>query len=278
MNYYQYNITRPESQDEIDLLIAQMAEIGFESFEETDSSLIAYISEKDYHESTDAEVASLLKPDASNKFVVDFIADRNWNEVWESNYPPVLISNECMVRAPFHNPVDGLSFDIVIKPKMAFGTAHHETTAHMLKYILGMEVTGKRVLDMGCGSGVLAILCAMKGAEKVVAIDFDEWSYSNTLENAEINHISNIEVILGDAEKLQKPMEFDLILANINKNILTQDMQHYTNVLTAKGDIVFSGFYNTDIADIESVANHLGLKLAATLSDNNWAVTHFKKE
>ena len=278
MNYYQFKLTRPEIQDESDLLIAQLADIGFESFEEEETTLIAYIPEKDYADTINDEVAQLLKNENADAMEVAFIADRNWNEVWESNYPSVTISDACVVRAPFHEAPENIAYDIVIKPKMAFGTAHHETTAQVLKLLLAMDVAGKRVLDMGCGSGVLAILCSMKGAENVVAIDYDEWSYSNTIENAEVNNVTNIGVILGDADSLVTSMAFDLILANINKNILIRDMYRYAQVLVAGGEIVFSGFYSEDIPDIVACAQKNGMSFLKSSTENNWAVTHFIKE
>lgn len=278
MNYYQLNIPIRGNQDQTDLLIAQLAEVGFESFEETEKTLIAYIQEKDYHLHLLSEIEYCQREDVVGEIVTEFIAERNWNEVWESNYPPVVISDRCIVRAPFHEKVNGVQFDIIVKPKMAFGTAHHETTAQMLKVILDADITDKKVLDMGCGSGVLAILCSMKGAAEITAIDYDQWSYSNTVENAEINQIHNITPLLGDASLLKSPFMFEVILANINKNILLRDMHAYVKVLSNKGSIYFSGFYTEDLTDIEKEANSNSLKLIDSCSENNWVVAHFIKQ
>lgn len=278
MNYYQVNIPNPGNQDQIDILIAQLAEAGFESFEEAETSIIAYIPEKDYHDQVLSGIEYCQLPVVAKEITAELIADRNWNEMWESNYPPVMISDHCIVRAPFHECPPGVQFDIIIKPKMAFGTAHHETTAQMLQVLLETDVTGKKVLDMGCGSGVLAILCSMKGAAEITAIDMDEWSYSNTVENTEINHIKNIIPLLGDATLLKAPMQFDVILANINKNILLNDMSAYVGVLSVDGSIYFSGFYTTDLADISNMASINQLKYIDSCSENNWVVAHFIKQ
>ncbi len=278
MNYYQLNIPVKGNQDETDMLIALLAEVGFESFEEAENQLIAYIPEKDYQPNLLEKIDYCRQPDVLENITRTFIPDQNWNEVWESNYPLVTISDRCVVRAPFHQPVDGVEFDIVVKPKMAFGTAHHETTAQMLEVMLDQDLTGKMVLDMGCGSGVLAILCSMKGAAEVLAIDNDEWSYNNTVENAEINGVTNIVAVLGDADSLQPPMLFDVILANINKNILLRDMPAYVKVLKSGGHIFFSGFYQEDMPDMERVAKENHLTLVESRSKNNWVVAHFIKE
>lgn len=277
MNYYQVNIPIPGNQDMTDILIAQLAEVGFESFEENEEFVIAYIPEKDYLPEVLASIDYCSAPDILSQTKHEFIEDRNWNEVWESNYPPVMITDRCIVRAPFHEAPEGIEFDIVVKPKMAFGTAHHETTAQMLEVMLDADVKGKKVLDMGCGSGVLAILCAMKGAAEITAIDIDEWSYSNTLENAEINQVTNIIPLLGDASLLRVPMLFEVILANINKNILLRDMESYVGVLKSGGSIYFSGFYTEDLADITNKASENKLKFIQSQSDNNWVVAHFIK-
>ncbi|MDP2722337.1 MAG: 50S ribosomal protein L11 methyltransferase [Bacteroidales bacterium] len=278
MNYYLITIPIPDHQDRTDMLIAELGEAGFESFEETETQLLAYIPEKDYKANLMAEIEYCQLPEVKNKITTEFINDRNWNELWESNYPPVMISETCIVRAPFHECPPNIEYDIVIKPKMAFGTAHHETTAQMLKVILKLDIAGKRVLDMGCGSGVLAILCSMKGTSEITAIDFDEWSVSNTIENSEINHIQNITILLGDADLLKSPMEFDVVLANINKNILLRDIPAYVGVLAPGGSIYFSGFYTADLKVITSVANTNHLTYIDSCSENNWVVAHFIKE
>ncbi len=277
MNYYQLNIPVKGNQDETDMLIALLAEVGFESFEEAENQLIAYIPEKDYQPNLLEKIDYCRQPDVVDKITQTFIPDQNWNEVWESNYPLVTISDRCVVRAPFHQPVEGVEFDIVVKPKMAFGTAHHETTAQMLEMMLDQDLSGKMVLDMGCGTGVLAILCSMKGATEVLAIDNDEWSYNNTVENAEINGITNIMAVLGDADNLQPPMAFDVILANINKNILMRDMPVYADVLKAGGHIFFSGFYTEDLPDMVTNATKSHLTLVESRAKNNWVVAHFIK-
>jgi len=277
VNYYQLNIPVKGNQDETDMLIALLAEVGFESFEEAEDQVIAYIPEKDYQPNLLEKIDYCRQPDVVDKITRTFIPDQNWNEVWESNYPSVTISDRCIVRAPFHTAPEGVEFDIIVKPKMAFGTAHHETTAQMLEVMLDQDLKGKMVLDMGCGSGVLAILCSMKGAAEVLAIDNDEWSYNNTVENAEINGVTNIVAVLGDADNLHAPMAFDVILANINKNILMRDMPVYADVLKAGGHIFFSGFYTEDLPDMVTNATKSHLTFVESRAKNNWVVAHFIK-
>ena len=277
MNYYQMSVSLKDDSDS-EILIALLSDFGFESFEEAPDKLIAYIPEHLFNRDELLSLEYLIKLNESGDLNIEFIPDRNWNEVWESNYPPVEISHNCHIRAPFHEKVLGVRYDIIVKPKMAFGTAHHETTSMMLELVLKNDFTGNYVLDMGCGSGVLAILASMKGATKVTAIDIDTWSYDNTVENAEINEITNIDAKLGGAEIFEKDWNFDVILANINKNILLRDIKLYTNTLKSGGFIYFSGFYNDDLADIENEAGKYGLRFVEKLEKNKWVAAVFVKD
>ncbi len=277
MNYIELKITNPGDQEKTDILIAEMAEKGFESFVEEDDHLLAYIPQKDYS----AEM--LLKIDAfqdldEEQVSFTVIEDQNWNAMWESNYPPVKIANRCFIHAPFHKPDPEADFNILVKPKMAFGTAHHETTAMMVELLLDEPVSGKRVLDMGCGTGVLAILAALKGAKDVTAIDNDEWAYQNALENAALNTVDFIDIDLGDGSLLKGKKGFDLILANINKNILLNDMKVYAKALNANGKIIFSGFYTEDLEDIRKDAKPNGMNFVSHISRNNWVAAIFIKQ
>jgi len=192
----------------------------------------------------------------------------------ESQYEPVLIDNRCMVRAPFHEPRAGVEFDIVIMPKMSFGTAHHETTKQMIQYLLSTDVSGKSLLDMGSGTAVLAILARMKGAFPVSAFDNDEWAYNNALENVQSNNFADIEVLLGDSSLLAG-RKYDIILANINRNILLNDIPVYRESLNAGGKLFMSGFYSEDLPLIEAKANESGLGIMSNRVENNWMAACF---
>ena len=277
MNYIQISVPLPTTENDTEIVIAKLSFIGFESFEEQTDSLIAYIPEKDFVKDELLGLDYYFKCDRQGKLDVELIPDKNWNEVWESNYPPVTIADCCFVRAPFHDSIPNMDYEITIIPKMAFGTAHHETTSLMLELILSNDFTNLNVLDMGCGSGVLAILASMRGAASITAIDTDIWSYKNTLENVKVNDISNVKVIEGGVEFVNKIDNYNIILANINKNILLRDMKHYAAALLVNGYIYFSGFYFEDLSDIEAEANKYGLKLENYLEKNNWIAAVFRK-
>lgn len=277
MNYIQIKVPVPENSDISEILIAQLSHIGFESFEEQTDSLVAFIPENEFVKDDLLTVDYFLKCEKSGTLNIEVLPDKNWNEVWESNYPAVTIADRCYVRAPFHDSIPSIDYEIVIHPKMAFGTAHHETTAMMIRLILENDFVNKKVLDMGCGTGVLAILASMKRAKSITAIDNDKWSYDNTLENTELNNIGNVQVIEGDAGNIKVTDDFDIILANINKNILLRDMKYYAAALIEGGYIYFSGFYSNDLHDITVEASKCGLKYINNLENNNWVASTFLK-
>lgn len=278
MNYYQIKFPIPESEELTEIMIALLSAIGYDSFEEQTDYLMAYIPEDNYSKDDVIDIDFIGKCDQNGELIVELIPDINWNELWESNYPSVVIADSCYVRAPFHDHDPAIDYEIVIKPKMAFGTAHHETTAMVLEMILLNDFENKRILDMGCGSGVLAILASMKGAKSIIAIDTDKWSYDNTIENTEVNNITNVETLQGGAELIKENGHFDIILANINKNILLRDMKYYAAALDVGGIIYFSGFYATDLKDIEEEASKNGMKFVSNLEKNNWVAAEFIKE
>jgi len=258
-----------------DLLISMLADAGFESFTENENGTIsAFIQSPLYTPALTSRLNSDEFIGFLDSFHAEHIADQNWNAVWESQYEPVLIDNSCMVRAPFHAQPAGVEFDIVIMPKMSFGTAHHETTKMMIQYLLSIEVSGKSLLDMGSGTAVLAILSRMKGAFPVTAIDNDEWAFNNALENVQSNNFADIEVLLGDSSLLAGK-KFDIILANINRNILLNDIPAYRQSLNPGGKLFVSGFYSEDLPLIKAKANETGLNIMSKRMENNWTSACF---
>lgn len=260
-----------------DVLTAQLGEIGFDSFLETETGVEAYIPVAHYNENSLFQVIKSFEDDFSFDVINEIIKSQNWNEVWEKNYfKPLLIKNECVVRAPFHTDFPKAKYEIIIEPNMAFGTGNHETTTMMIETILENKMENRNILDMGCGTGILGILASKKGAKKITAIDIDEWSYTGAKENARLNQIENMEVKLGDAHLLGSE-KFDIIFANIHKNVLINDMPAYSKVLKPDGMLVMCGFYTDDIPDIKAKAENLGLKDAGFKSNNNWVAYSFVK-
>ena len=274
MEYIELSCTLRNDEGLQDILIAKLGEIGFESFVEEDEVLLAYIRGENYNEQLLKEIFNeTLFHDI--QYMMTQIEERNWNAEWESNYPFVLIEGKCMVRAPFHEKNPNVEFDIVIEPKMSFGTAHHETTSQMLKLLLEEDAKELDILDMGCGTGVLAILAMMKGAGSVTVVDNDKWAYENTVENLNRNNIHDQTIILGDATILGDK-KFNLILANINRNILLKDMHYYTDCLSKGGKLFMSGFYEADLPAIKSEAHRLGMNFVKHISSNNWVAVVFE--
>ena len=275
MKTFEYTFTAPSSDIQHDMLITMLAEIGFDSFMDEDRCLKAYCSADNRD---DIAVENLLTdPTFSDVHLlkVGEMPDKDWNELWEASYQPVVVNERCRVRAPFHEPDPSYEFDLVIEPKMSFGTANHETTAQIIQLMLETDFQGKEVLDMGSGTAVLAILAKKLGAARTVAIDNDEWAYRNAFTNIGLNGISDIEIVLGDALSIQG--RFDVVLANINRNILLRDMHHYVEAMRPAAHIFFSGFYTEDLPSIKEEAEHLGLCYCRHLSRNNWVAAEFVK-
>ncbi len=276
MDYQKVTVKlNPDTQDFRDVFMASVGELGFDSFVEEDDHLEAFIPAPLWNESL--LVNEMFQPMFSLEYEVELIPEQNWNEVWEKNYfQPLLISNQCLIRAPFHKDYPIAKYEIVIEPKMAFGTGNHETTSLVMEQILEMDFEGKTVLDMGCGTGVLSILASMKGAEKIKAIDIDKWAYESTVENAEINKCPNIEGLLGDASLLGKE-QYDIVFANIHKNVLINDMSKYASVMHSGSKLFLSGFYTQDLEDIKNAALKEELQFNSHASKNNWVVAIFER-
>ncbi len=273
MNYIELNIVVTPIEIGRDIVMAELAELGFESFVETELGLEAYIQQPIFNENEVKKLFSFNHEDFKVVYEVITIKEQNWNEVWESNFDPINVNDTCYVRAPFHEKINKFKFDIEIEPKMSFGTGHHETTFLMIQELLEMELTNKNVLDMGCGTGVLAILATYKKASKVVAVDIDEWAYENTKENCLRNHCERIEVLKGGVEMI-KNKEFDLIIANINRNILIQNLENYTKSLNHNGHILLSGFFSSDTDLLLNEATKYGLQLLNKKTKNDWTLLH----
>lgn len=257
-----------------DILIARLSEIGFDFFTETESGLIAYANKDNVNKD---EVNKILQEiEADVKFELKVTEDQNWNKVWEESFSPIDISGKCRIKAPFHSSLPNV-INIDIEPKMSFGTGHHATTYMMVEILFEYsgDIVNKNILDMGCGTGVLAIIADKLGAAQTVAIDIEDWAYQNTIENIEINNCKNIKAILGNRENIPKK-KYDFILANINKNILKSDIPFYADVMKENSVIALSGFFKTDCEEINAIAQQNKLKLLSTKSNGDWAAMVFE--
>ena len=278
MNYYELLFTTITTEDyQQDLLINALGEIGFDTFEELELGFKAYIPVDAFDEAVLIEQLSPYRELFTFSYEVTLIPQRNWNEVWESNFEPIEIGDKIYVRATFHPVKPEFPYEIVIDPKMAFGTGHHQTTSMMLALMLENEYAGKNVLDMGCGTGILAIMASKLGAARVTAIDYDPVCYDSTIENAALNNIENIIPLCGSKEVIPGE-QYDTILANINRNILLDQMERYAEVLRPEGEIYFSGFYESpDLDIITDEARKYGLKYIIHKKDKDWVAAKFVK-
>lgn len=261
------------------ILIAELGELGYDSFTENEDSIDAYITENlfDLEQVKSINMDYLPESNFKLNFTTKIVVSQDWNALWESNFQPVIISDQVVIRASFHTDTPKVPYDIVIDPKMSFGTGHHSTTSLMVQNILGSDIEGKRILDMGCGTSLLAILASMRGAKTIDAIDIDEWPYKNSLENIKNNQIDNVSVFLGDAGLL-KGKEYDVVLANINRNILVNDMKSYVACLPQKGLLIMSGFYTEDLKHILDEAEKNNMTYIDHKVDKNWVSVRFEKK
>lgn len=274
MKYFEVTFSvNPCNETATDILSALTAEIGFESFVECEGGMQAYVLQSLFdEEALKSIIADFPIPDTKITYTITEPEDKDWNEEWEKNFfQPIVIDNRCVIHSTFHKDYPKAEYDIVINPQMAFGTGHHETTSSILGELLDADLKGKSVLDMGCGTSILAILASMRGADPVTAIDIDDWCVNNSRDNIALNNINNITVELGDASLLEGRKPFDVIIANINRNILLNDMAAYTACMHKGSEIYMSGFYVQDIDAIRSKGESLGLRFVHYREKNNWA-------
>lgn len=280
MNYYKVRLECvPCTEDITDLLAAFLADVSYESFEPDQTGVTAYVQADCYSESAIMEIVSDFPIETNITFNSEYIEGRNWNEEWEKHYfQPIVIAGECVVHSSFHKNVPEAKYDILIDPKMAFGTGHHATTSQMMRNILDLgDLSGKRIIDMGCGTGILAILAKMRGAESVAGIEIDPGAYDNALENAALNH-QEIKFICGDASALSDCDSADIFLANINRNVITNDISQYAEKIKPGGCLILSGFYTSDIPVIMQYATPLGFTIEkSTEEGDHWASLCLRK-
>lgn len=274
MDHIEITFTLDPREPFAEILTAQLADIGFDTFVDTEDGIKAYILEGNFKETMLSEISILETAGLKHTCKTERIAKKNWNEEWEKNFDRVEVGDQLLIRAPFHAPSNKFTYEIVIEPKMSFGTGHHDTTFLMAQQLMKLDVKGKSVLDMGCGTGILAILASKLGAATVKAIDIEEWAFLNTKENAERNKTINISVEKGDVNLLAGN-SFQLILANINKNVLIKDIGLYTSSLTKGGELLISGFFESDCQELESKFKAQGLLLKEKVVRTNWALMHF---
>lgn len=278
MMYFEFKFsTNPCNETVNDTLAYVLGEIGFESFVENNEGLMAYIQcSLCDEEAIKTALAEFPIPETEITYTFAEAENKNWNEEWEKNYfQPIVIDNRCVIHSTFHHDVPKAEYDIVINPQMAFGTGHHETTSLIIAELLDSELNGKSLLDMGCGTSILAILARMRGARPCTAIDIDEWCVRNSIENIELNKVDDIAVSQGDASALAGKGPFDIVIANINRNILLNDMKYYVACMHPGSELYMSGFYVSDIPFIQQKAGESRLRFIHHKEKNNWAMVKF---
>ena len=275
MNYIEYDFTVSPTEMGAEILMAELAEVGFDSFEDTPTGIKAYIPKDSWNEHILQDIYLLSNPEFTISYQITEIEQVNWNEEWEKNFSPIVVEDLCTVRANFH-PVPNTRYDIVITPKMSFGTGHHETTYMMLQQLLPLSLEGAKVLDMGCGTGILAIMAALRGAHDITAIDIDPWCVENATENVQQNDCSFITIKEGDVSLIAGE-QYNLILANINRNILLSDIPAYTQALLPQGLLLVSGFYEEDLPAIKEKCQEVGLIYLSHIERNRWVSAKFQR-
>jgi len=269
MQYIKVTISVPE--EFADILIAELSEIQYDSFATDGNQLDAYVAKEYFNENELKFVAEKYKDLFNSTYSFSDMEEKNWNEEWEKNFEPVRVADQCLIRASFHEPDPKIPLEVIINPKMSFGTGHHETTSMMVENQLALNHQDKKVMDAGSGTGILAIVAEKLGAKSVLAFDIEDWAYNNMLENVDLNNCNGIEVKQGTIETVEPGDEYDILLANINKNVLLQEMGLYAQKLKPKGKLLLSGFYNIDENDITNRAAEFNLIPEKSTYKNNWA-------
>lgn len=280
MKYLEFTFQyQPNEEVVSDILMAVLADVEFESFVNEGDLLKAYIQESLFNEENLKQALSTFPIDIESiSYTFDAVEEKDWNEEWEKNFfQPIIIGDQCAIHSTFHKDIPKVEYDIIINPQMAFGTGHHETTSLIIGELLKLNLKDKAVLDMGCGTSILAILAHKRGAKPITAIDIDTWCVENSKDNCKLNDIEEISVELGDASILKGREPFDIVIANINRNILLNDMASYVNVLKDKGILIMSGFYTEDIKILQDKGNTLGLSFVKSNDKNNWACLILQK-
>ena len=278
MKYFEVTFTTSPCNETVNDVVSALAgEIGFESFVEWENGVQAYIQQSLFdEEALKSMVADFPLPDTTIEYTVVEAEDKDWNEEWEKNFfQPIVIGDRCCIHSTFHKDTPQTEYEILINPQMAFGTGHHETTSSIISELLEADLQGKSVLDMGCGTSILAILASMRGADPITAIDIDDWCVNNSRDNIALNGIENITVEWGDANLLKGRAPFDVIIANINRNILLADMAQYAACMHPGSELFMSGFYVQDIPVIQEKAKSLGMEFIHHREKNNWAAVKF---
>ena len=269
----------PCSETETDVLAALLCEIDYESFVPDESGLVAYVKKELFDELKIKTILTEFPFDNDISYKYEIVEGQDWNSEWEKNYfKPIIVKDQCVIHSSFHKDIPSLPYDIVIDPKMAFGTGHHATTSLIIEQLLEMDLVDKSVVDMGTGTGILAILASMRGASQITAIEIDPMAHANAIDNLKINNAESINLILGDASSLDKVKNIDVFIANINRNIITQDISAYASTLHSGSVMLLSGFYESDIPVIMEYARPLGLTYHSHTVKNNWSCLYLVKE
>jgi ribosomal protein L11 methyltransferase len=259
-------VTITASAELTEILIAELGELSFEAFEEIENGVLAYVQSELYYEQSIRD----LQENYAFSYTVEEVEQQNWNAQWESNYEHVIVADTCLIKSSFHQIEKKYPYEILINPKMSFGTGHHETTTLMLEHLLAIDCVGKDVLDAGCGTGILAILAYQRGAGKVEGFDIEEWAVENAQENAMLNNCPNLKIWLGTIETVAPETQYDILIANIQRNVLLAEMAQYAQHLRKGGTLLLSGFYQKDIDDLVACAQENGLTYQHHKTKNDW--------
>jgi ribosomal protein L11 methyltransferase len=277
LNYLEIKIKI--DQDFSEIFMAELAGSGYDSFAETDEGLDAYIEENKFREEELKDLIKKYKNSFSVEYSIQNLENKNWNEEWEKNFSPVTVADQCLIRASFHKPDPAYPYEIIINPKMSFGTGHHETTSMMIENQLQINHQGKKVMDAGSGTGILSVMASKLGAQSVMAFDVEDWAFDNMKENIQLNNCPAVQTALGDIYQVKHPFsEYDIILANINKNVLLKEIQAYSSMLHKGGVLILSGFYTDDVEDILAEATKYSLEMMGQKEKNRWASLIFHKK